>query len=515
MKKNKIIKVVKKAFAFVLLVTIVLNNIVCAVENNSYQTNFGDYRIYSRIGSEKYIYYNGRIQTNFEYYYLNNNGVEMPAYCLNLGVDGAEKKDEYYVNVSDKINDKILVSIMLNGYPYKSVEELRVENVREAKYATQFAIWAYLSNLNLGTIVPTTHTYQRVVNAISDIYNNGINSSYDENNVINMQTTKIEVDSVDNNYFSTSIHLDYNNNVKDIKLNINNIKEYKITDNNNNEINDIYSIHDFKILIPRNIVLEDKSLDINIEYNTRQTAIMFGNAKIPGMQNVSVNLEPITLKSINEKLDIKYFPVNFEIVKLDKDNENVKIKNVKFKIYNMQDELLGEYITDENGEIKFDILKKLNIQNGQMIKVKEVEVPPDYYIDKKNDTQIIQIDYDKVNKVIFKNEKIKGRIKIIKTSSEYNELNNFDKGVLLKDAVFEIYDENNKLVQEIVTDEKGEAFSMELLKGKYYIKEKKSPKHYVLDDKVHEVSICDHKKTVTINIQNGSEKKVELPKTGY
>jgi len=63
LKKNKIIKVVKKAFAFVLLVTIVLNNIVCAVENNSYQTNFGDYRIYSRIGSEKYIYYNGRIQT--------------------------------------------------------------------------------------------------------------------------------------------------------------------------------------------------------------------------------------------------------------------------------------------------------------------------------------------------------------------------------------------------------------------------------------------------------------------
>lgn len=514
-KKNKIRKIFKKAFALILLVIMIFNNMVCAIGDNSYQTNFGDYRIYSRIGDEKYIYYDGRIQTNFEYYYLNGNGVEMPAYCLNLGVEGAEKNDEYYVNVSDKINDNILASIILNGYPYKSAEELGVENEKEARFATQFAIWVYLTPLNLDNIVPTSHIYQRVVNAIRNIYIDGISKYMEPNNIIKMQAGKVDVDSVDNNYLSTAVHLDYNNNVKDIQFNVRNIEEYKLVDNSNKEINDIYGIHNFKILIPRNIVLEDKNLDINIEYNTKQTAVMFGTAKIPGMQNVSVILEPITHKSINEKLDLKYLPVNFEIIKLDKDNETIKIPNVKFKIYNMEDKFLGEYTTDENGEIKFDILKELNIQNGQMIKIQEVEVSPDYYIDKQNDTQIIQIDYDKTNKVIFKNEKIKGRIKVIKTSSEYNELNNFDRGTLLKDAVFEIYDANNKLVQEITTNEKGEALSMELLKGKYYIKEKKSPKHYVLDDKLYEVNINEHKKTVILNIKNGSEKKVELPKTGY
>ena len=146
-------------------------------ETSTYQSSFGDYRIYSRIGNEKYIYYNGTLQTNFEYYYINSKGIEMPAYCLNLGVDGAEKKDEYYVNVSDKIKDKKLVSIMLNGYPYKSAEELKLKNITEAKYATQFAVWVYLSNLDLYKIIPYDHSYQRMVDAIFDIYNNGLNNA--------------------------------------------------------------------------------------------------------------------------------------------------------------------------------------------------------------------------------------------------------------------------------------------------------------------------------------------------
>ncbi len=510
-------KIIKKYFAFVLLFITLLNNQIFAqsLYNRKDEKVFGDYRIYSRVGNEKYIYYNDTIQTNFEYYYINSKGIEMPAYCLNLGVDGAEKKDEYYVNVSENIKDKKLVSIMLNGYPYKSVQELKVENVSEAKYATQFAVWAYLSNLSLGKIIPTSHTYQRVVNAIFDIYNNGLGSTYNENNMLNFQNSEFKVDNVDNSYFSSNIHMDYNDNIKDIKLQINNVDSYKITDSDNNELKNIYGIYDFKILVPRNKVLDNKILNINIEYSTRQTAIMFGSAKIPGMQNVSVNLEPILYENISKNIDIKYLPVEFEIIKLDKDNEKIKIPNVKFELYNEKEELLGKYVTDKDGKIKFDILKELNIQNGQIIKIKEVEVPDSYYIDKENDTQIIKIDYDKENKVIFENEKIKGKIKIIKSSKDFNEFNNYNEGALLKDAIFEIYDEKNNLVQEIITNEKGEAITKDLLKGKYYIKEKNAPKYYILDDNKYEVVISKHNEIVTVNLKNSSEKRVELPKTGY
>lgn len=516
-KNRNILKVI---FSILYIIIISLNQIIFAVDFSeinkiNINQNLGEYRIYSRIGADKYIYYDGRLQTNFEYYYLDKNGKEMPAYCLELGIDGAETKDEYYVNVSDKIKDEKVSSIILNGYPYKSITELGVANVTEAKYATQFAIWSYISNLDISKITPVIPEYNRVLNAINKIYNNGINCIYNSNNLVKIENTKMNVDSVDKNFFSTTISLKYNENVKDIYIKLDGISEYKITDEYNKELFDLHNINKLKILIPRNSVLKDTKIDVKVSYNTLQTAILFGKAKIPNMQNVALILEPTILKNLCDSFELKYIPVNLKIVKCDKENNKIKLSNVKFKIYNMEEKLLGEYITDENGEINLDILKEFNIKNGEKIKIVEVETLNEYYIDCNAAEQILEINYDKENTAIFENEKIKGKIKIIKTSSDYNENNNYNVGTFLKDAVFEIYDENNNLVQEIITNEYGQAYSKELLKGKYYIKEKKAPKHYVLDKKIYELEIKEHNELVILNLKNSSKKMVELPKTGF
>lgn len=516
-KRNKYIK---NMFVIILLLTIILNNTVFSSKleyegNSSYDKFLGDYRIYSRIGNEKYIYYKDKIQTNFEYYYLDKNGKEMPSYCLNLGVDGAETKDDYHVDASEKIKDQNLVALMYNGYPYKDVSELGVANVTEAKYATQFAIWAYLSNLNIEQITPVASEYIRVVNAIKTIYNGRLDTSSYTGNLINYIYSQFVDDSIDDNYYSCDFRLKYNDNVKSIKILVSGIDKYKITDLNNNEIKDFSNVKSFKILVPKNCVFETKRVKVKIEYQTRQTAILFGASKVPGMQNVSINLEPVIFENAEEDLSIRYLPLNFEILKVDKDNNNTCIPNVKFGIYDMQDNLLGEYITDENGRISFDIFKELGIKSGQKIKVKELSVPDGYYIDEKNNTKIIEVFPRTIEQIVFENEKIKGKVKIIKTSSDYNFFNNLNEGSLLKDAVFGIYDSNNKLLQEITTNEKGEAISKDLFKGKYYIKEKSSPKHYILDDKIYEFEIKEHNKIVTLNMKNESEKRIELPKTGF
>lgn len=508
--KNK--SIVKNFFSLLFILIVSLNQTLFAVDFNE---NLGQYRIYSRIGNEKYIYYEGRLQTNYEYYYLDKNGNEMPAYCLELGVDGAETKDEYYVNVFEKINDEKLNMIMLNGYPYKCVNELGVANITEAKYATQFAIWAYLSNLDINKISATSTDYNRVVEAIRKIYNDGINLPYNGNNLVKMQNSKIDVDNIDKNYYSTNIYLEYNENVKEINIKIDGVEKYKITDELNNEISTLSGVQKFKILIPRNSILQYTKIDININYNTNQTAVMFGKSKIPNMQSVALTLHPVTVKNLYASLEAEYVPINFKLIKCDKENNSVKLSNVKFKIFNMDNRLLGEFITDKNGEINFDILKQFNIKNGEKIKIVEIETLDNYYIDQKQSTKIIEVDYDKENVVTFENEKIKGKIKIVKTSNDYNEFNNNQIGTYLKDATFEIYDENNNIIQEITTNEYGEAFSKELLKGKYYIKEKKAPEHYVLDDKVYEVEISENNEIVILNLKNNSQKKIELPKTGY
>lgn len=516
--KNK--NIIKGIFSILFILVISLNRIIFAIDLNETNTinieeNAGDYRIYSKIGIDKYIYYDGRLQTNYEYYYLDKSGNEMPAYCLELGVDGAETKDEYYVNVSESVNDYKLNSIILNGYPYKSVSELGVENVTEAKYATQFAIWTYLSNLDINKITPTSANYNRVVNAIKQIYITGLDFSYNDNNLVKIENTKVDVDNVDNNYFSTTISLEYNENVLDINMNLNGIEEYKITDELNNEISNLSGVSKFKILIPRDNILEDSKVDIVIGYNTLQTAIMFGKAKVPNMQNLALVLEPITFKKSYTSFDIEYVPVNFRLIKCDKEKNDIRLENVKFKIYNMIDEFLGEYTTDENGEINFDILKQLRIKNGQKVKIQEVETLDSYYINTNEASKIVEINYDRENIVVFENEKAKGRIKIIKTSGDYNEYNEHVTGTFLKDAIFEIYDEKKKLVQEIITNEYGEALSNNLLKGKYYIKEKKAPEHYILDDNIYEIEIKEHNEIITLNLKNSSQKKIELPKTGY
>lgn len=516
--KNK--SIIKAIFSILFILVISLNRIIFAIDLNETSTfnieeNTGEYRIYSRIGIDKYIYYDGRLQTNYEYYYLDKNGNEMPAYCLELGVDGAETKDEYYVNVSESVNDDKLSSIILNGYPYKSALNLGVENVTEAKYATQFAIWTYLSNLDINKISPTSSNYNRVVEAIKNIYNAGLNSLYNGNNLVNIETTKADVDNVDNNYFSTSVSLKYNENVIDINMNLKGIKDYKITDELNNEISSLSGITKFKILIPRDSILENTKVDIEISYNTLQTAIMFGKAKVPNMQNLALVLEPITLKISYTSFDIEYMPVNFRLIKCDKENNDIRLENVKFKIYSMKDEFLGEYTTDEKGEINFDILKNLGMKNGQKVKIQEVETLDNYYMDSKDTTKIVEINYDKENIVVFENEKVKGKIKIIKTSGEYSEFNGYAIGTFLKDAIFEIYDENGNLVQELITNGYGEVLSKDLLKGKYYIKEKKAPEHYILDDNIYEIEIKEHNEIVTLNLKNSSQKKIELPKTGY
>lgn len=517
--KRKIKSIYHKVVIMLLLSIVVTNQFTFAIGNVSHIKNdeeviLGKYRIYARESSEQYIRYQGRLQRNIEYFYIDEQGNEMPAYCLNLGVDGAETMEEYYVNVNEAIQDPKLKSIILKGYPYQSVEQLQLQNKTEAQYATQFAVWAYLANLNVEEIVATEPMYERIVLAIRTIYYNGVHGWYDENNCIEIQNEEFVVDDLSEQYLSAKIHLAYNENVKNIRLNVSGIEEYQIMDMNNQIITDMNQIQDFKILVPRDKLFEDKNIHLRVEYDTIQTAIMFGSAEIDGMQNVGITLKPIVTKTAEKTLPLLYRPIIFEIMKVDKDHPKTGIPNVTFHIYNMKNELLGKYVTDEQGKIRFDILRDLKVGYKEMIKVKEVSVPEGYYIDQDNDLKHVQVNFDRPSKIVFENERIKGKIKIVKTSYDFNPHCLTDKDTPLKDAIFEIYDHKGNLVEEISTNENGEAITKNLYKGNYYVKEKKAPEYYILDESTYQVEIKKHGEIVELEIKNKSKPK-PLPKTGY
>lgn len=72
-----------------------------------------------------------------------------------------------------------------------------------------------------------------------------------------------------------------------------------------------------------------------------------------------------------------------------------------------------------------------------------------------------------------------------------------DRKVLLKDAIYEVYDVNDVLVGQIKTNELGRG-SIKLDYGKYKIKEVKAPVGYNLNPEVYEIELTEDKNVVNI-----------------
>ena len=122
---------------------------------------------------------------------------------------------------------------------------------------------------------------------------------------------------------------------------------------------------------------------------------------------------------------------------------------------------------------------------------------------------------DIISKLNITNDRIKGQIKIIKTSEDDNFINNKKSGETIKDVEFEIYDSNHILVQKLVTSEDGIAITSMINKGIYYIKETKSGEWYLLNENEFQAEIKTNNEIVEVDITNESEKpSVDIEKTG-
>lgn len=501
---------------------IALFTIICGIFTNVFadtynvndQVNLGKYNIYYRLGPS-YVRYKGVGQWNYMYYYRDYNNVEHKAFCLNLGMTGAEAGD-YTVDANQLIQDPKVSSILISGSPYKTLSELGLNNEDEATFATQFAVWVYLNNLNIEQITPYASGNENVVNAIKKIYSDGMSMNYTSEAILNLNKVgNADIDNIDREYYSQTYSMSYNTNVKSIELSTMGIDNVKITDLNNNEISDINNVNEFKILIPRSSITQNKELLLNFRTQSKQTSVMFGATNMSDRQNMGLILDPVNFRNVQDRFTVEYKTSKINLQKVDKDTKE-PVANVKFKFETLTGENLGEYITNEKGTIELYVQKDLNILKEQKIKVTEIEVPSNYYIDKDNNSKIIDIEWGKDIFLEFENEKIKGKIKVVKLSSEDNKYTKLLKSSPLKDVEFEILDINGKVVDKIKTNEEGIAVTKDLLKGKYYIKEVKQAKYYLLNKDIYEVEIVNHKDLIEQKVLNDSvDIDIEIEKNGF
>lgn len=485
-----------KIYILLLAICISVFNPLLAIENNDIY--YGDYTIHCYIDPNMYVKYGGRPQPNYEYYYIKE-GIEYPVYCMNLGMKGAEDSPEgYLVNGNSKIEDNILQRIVLNCYPYKSIEELGVQSKSQAKFASQFAIWIYLENLNINIIEPIGQENTNVVNAIKNIYYSGVNNNANSDIMLDYTQSEQYVEIIDN----VKCY------VKELDLkNINNIREYKLNIKDNN-IKFSQEGNIYKIWIPVNLVNDTYNVDLNIDIVAKENVSLLGKSYLPDFQDVVLTLKDYFSTTLNKSIQFINTESEIIISKKDKDT-NEPIEGVKYLIKDESNNILAEHTTDKNGVIKFNIYNN----NSTKIHINEIDTLNEYRLDKK----VYEITLDRSSKIELElfNEKKKGEIKIVKKTKEYNEITNIKENMPLSNVSFYIYDKDMNLVDDITTDEYGLSKSKKLPLGTYYIKEYKTNSNYKLLDNIIEVEIVEDNETVNVEILNENiDIPRKLPETG-
>ncbi|PIE92746.1 hypothetical protein CO726_24575 [Bacillus fungorum] len=178
---------------------------------------------------------------------------------------------------------------------------------------------------------------------------------------------------------------------------------------------------------------------------------------------------------------------NIKLVKVDSENKDVKLKGAVFELFDTTNEKIGEYTTNENGEITVE-----GLVYGTY-KFVEKEAPTGFVLDQKEivfevkeDGQVIELEAT--------NKKITGILEIEKVDVVDSKP--------LANTKFEIFNEKGEKVVEKVTDKNGKATFEKLPFGKYTFKETIAPEGYVIDETVVPFEILEDGQIIKHKVTN-------------
>ena len=169
---------------------------------------------------------------------------------------------------------------------------------------------------------------------------------------------------------------------------------------------------------------------------------------------------------------------SIRVIKVDKDDNTVRIPNVTFEVLDKNNNVLEKITTNENGEAK---TKKYAIRDYEELKIHEIETDKYYVLN--DEVQTVKLEANQIKNITFENEKKKGQIRVIKVDKDNNE-------VLLEGVTFDILDENGQVVDTIKTDSNGVAITKKLpIDQKYTVLEKSTLQNYVLSEETQTVTL--------------------------
>ena len=313
--------------------------------------------IYSIGDCGSLLTYKG-ITVKVSYVQYIQDGVEYPAYCMDKTKPGAETTP-YTVSIQSAIQDVGLWRRIINGYPYKTIQELGVANKEEAFTATKQAIYCYIHGNNPDDYGAIGEAGERTLNAMKKIINDAQNSSETKISstiTINKNMEEWKQDENEKNYLSKTYMISAGATVEKYKIiitkeNGQDLGGIKLTDINNQEKTEFAPNEKFKILIPIKNMTEAGSFNIQVEAKVKTKPVLYGTAPNSGYQDYA--LTAATYEDGIGRVQDEYTKNETKIIIIKKDQEEeIVLEGVEFELLNEKKETVYTGLkTNSEGKI--------------------------------------------------------------------------------------------------------------------------------------------------------------------
>lgn len=491
-----------------------------AIGDKSYlqRADKGFYSIQKWNGSEwTYIIYS---ITN----YVDENGIERVAYCVNPELKGigyiSGEFEGYTVELKEVLSNEKAWRVIVNGYPYKTPSEMGVENEQDAYLATKMALYTVLRNQNEGDVRSQFRAGEdkvagqsmediqrrgkKVIDTICNLVNVGNNGTdtMQSNNLLSIEKVgKFIEDDTNKMYYIQKFKVN-----SKVECQEYTIKEYKgfpkgtlITNENGQEQSTFKGGDEFKVMVPKASIMEDINGAINLVGSCKNYPVFYAECTEGNYQNYVLCCDSFSKDNeLNANLSINVEHSKLKIKKIDKDS-GVAIKGVIFSVKYKNGEDIGTFETNEEGIIILN-----NLHQGQVV-IKELKTAEKYVLN--TDEIVANLNYKESKEIVIDNMLKKGSIKILKVDADDNQIK-------IEGAKFEVYNEDNELVQTVVTDSNGEASINDIQANcKYTIREIETAKEYILSNDEITVELQEDE-IKTIMFKNKKKSIEKLPRTG-
>ena len=390
---KKTLKIIAMAILIIITNFILLINAVQAVGGEQI-------KIYTKGEFKRIIRFNGIVVKTANAVY-QKNGQEHPAYCLNKDLQGVgEKVETYDITEQGKITDLGLWRIIINGYPYRTPEQLGVADEGEAYTATKQAVYCHIYNRGTENYAAIGDAGNRVINAINKILENARNSteSFENQNIEIIQSEKWNIDDIESQYISKIYEIKTFININKFKINLENQPNgTKITNLENQEKSEFNSNEKFKILIPI-ISLEDTGeFNIKIQTQMETKPIYYGKAPSTDLQDYA--LTAYSFEDVSTEISLNY-PKNETKIIIEKQDSETKqpLSGAKFEILNENKKVIRVEETNIDGQIIMEQLMP------GIYYFREVQAPDGY--ETNSEEKQIEIKLNEVKAIEIENNKI-------------------------------------------------------------------------------------------------------------